>query len=176
MTTKEQKQKKTISNCYSITIRTGNGMNLGLNPVQEIINYFKEKNWYYILSLEYTDENPLGPTTHFQAGVFLATPSRQDNIRRDLLPHVVESYIQQEYYNGNECVTDKAIQNVKKHALVIKAHNSFDILINYCSKQNNVLYYNLPTKYYCDPHPEYLQSQCHKCPPLNEFTFIKLIK
>lgn len=118
---------KTVSNLYSITIRTGKGINLGSNPVTDLFSYIEKSTQFHIISLE-KEENE----AHFQGALFYGSPKRQDHIRRDLLPIVERMYLDG---LGNSPITEKGLTNVRKHALKIVCHNDFDILVRYTLKE-----------------------------------------
>lgn len=118
---------KTTSNLYSITIRTGKGINLGSNPVTELFSLIEKQTCFHIISLE-KEENE----AHFQGALFYGSPKRQDHIRRDILPIVERMYIDG---LGNSPTTEKGLANVRKHALKIVSHNDFDVLVRYTLKE-----------------------------------------
>ena len=182
-------RKHTICNVFSITIRTGNGLNLGNKTVSQIEQYFEDHFTQYILSVEKTDVE-----AHFQGGCFLATPKRQDHIFRDLKKLVLNLYIEQ----SDEEPSTKKLEQVARFALMVKPHTSFKALIKYCSKDGffaihrfSLNEYNqtyLYSRIYCEDHSNPLSIyhedtvtmtkpwySCPKCPPLPWY-FIKNIQ
>lgn len=135
---KNNKNNKTTSNCYSITIRPGNGINLGSNPVMQLLSYIEKSSLYFIFCVEMDGEK-----AHFQGGVFYESSKRQDNIRRDLLKFTEEIYINS---NGSKPLTDKGLENMRKHALKVIPHNDWDILVRYTLKEG-INYQNTPYRY-----------------------------
>lgn len=127
---KSSKDKHTESNCYSITIRTGNGFNLGSEAVSLILDKIKSGAKYWCLVQEMIEEKG-----HLQGGVFYDSLKRQDHIRRDLLPLVERLFRDNEiFYTGIDVICIKKVESVKKHALEIRAHNDWDKLVRYCVK------------------------------------------
>lgn len=118
---------KTDSNCYSITIRTGNGINLGSNPVMQLLSYLRKSAKYFIISKEMEDEN-----AHFQGGVFYESSKRQDNLRRDILSYAEQIYLDS---NGDKPITEKGLQNMRKYSVKVVPHNDWDILVRYTLKE-----------------------------------------
>lgn len=119
---------KTESNCFSITVRTGNGLILGSKAVDRIIKYLEEISEQSIVVTEMSYDN-----MHLQGGVFLKSLRRQDNLRAALLPMVVDVWKNQQEEYGFE-VTARAEELVKKHALFIVSHDNWNVLVNYCMK------------------------------------------
>lgn len=120
--------KKTYSDCYSITIRTGKGVNLGSNSFSKVLEYLYEISQYHVLSLEMDDEK-----RHLQGGIFTHVPLRQDKIREKILPYVLSMYKESMEDQGS-VVTFLGLEQVKKNALCIKPHNNWEILVKYCLK------------------------------------------
>lgn len=118
----------TQGDCFSITIRTGNGVNLGLNSVQGIVTKLHGWARYHTLSIEMEDDS-----AHIQGVIFTHTPKRQDHIREGLLPLVLQMWREQEELKGN-VPTIARENNVKKHALKVKVSTSYENLVNYCLK------------------------------------------
>lgn len=122
------KDKHTVSDCYSITIRTGKGVSLGSNSFSKVLEYLKGISQYYVLALEMEDDK-----RHLQGGIFTHIPMRQDKIREKLLPLVVSMW-EEEMSNQEQVCTLLARQQVIKNALCVKAHNNWEILVKYCLK------------------------------------------
>lgn len=122
---------KTESKCYSITIRTGNGLDLGSIAVTRLIDYLSSISKEYVLVSEMEFEKQ-----HIQGGVFFDSLKRQDNLRASLLPMVVDIWRDQQVQLGYE-ITPRGEEAVKKHALMIVPHNHWRTLINYCYKGFN---------------------------------------
>jgi len=120
------RKKNTESNLYSLTIRTGNGINLGSNPITELFTYIEKHCQYYCISLE-KEENE----AHFQGAIYYASPKRIDKVKEKLLPIVERMYLDQ---LGDTPYTEKGLGNVRKHAMKLEAHNDFDVLIRYTLK------------------------------------------
>jgi len=127
MSTTNSQNKKTVSNLYSITIRTGKGINLGSNPVTELFSYIEKHTQFFFVSVEKEDCE-----AHFQGGFFYETPKRQDHLRRDLLPFVERMYIDG---LGLNPITEKGLANMRKRALKVVAHNDFEYLVRYTLKE-----------------------------------------
>lgn len=124
---KTKDNKKTHSNCYSLTIRTGNGILLGSNTVIELFTWLKAKTEWVIISLE-KDENE----AHFQGGLFYSSPKRQDHLRADIMTFVEKMYID---CLGDKMQTEKGLLNMRKHALALVPHNDFENLVRYTLKE-----------------------------------------
>lgn len=119
--------KHTKFNCYSITVRTGRGINLGSNSTDAFIQAFTS-HFPNILAYILVREKQ-GLDEHFQGGVFYANPVRQDKIREKLLPHVIQMYKDD---TPNYC--DKQLANVTRNALKVVDHTDFKHLFSYCTK------------------------------------------
>uniref|UniRef100_UPI0040476AD4 hypothetical protein n=1 Tax=Yoonia sp. TaxID=2212373 RepID=UPI0040476AD4 len=146
--TSSKSNVKTVCSVYSITIRTGNGINLGSNSISHLVSYLASVSTYCALNVEKT-----GKDAHIQ-GAFYADPSiRQDNLRRALLPIV------EKIYNDNldPFASEKQLDLVLKHALKVVPHTNFKVLLNYCLKEltecyvlkedpTTLLYYKAPFK------------------------------
>jgi hypothetical protein len=98
--------KHTLSNCYSITIRPGNGVNLGSNTVISLINYINKHFTTAIFTLEKSDA-----ACHFQGGIFTETPIRQDHLASKMRQFAVDMYTETTAFP-----TTKQLENVKKHS------------------------------------------------------------
>lgn len=125
--------KHTYSNCYSITIRTGCGINLGSNSTDSLIQAFTSHHPEILAYILVREKE--GNEEHFQGGVFYKTHDklqdnpRQDKIRDALLPYVIDMYKEQ---NPQYCT--KQLQNVAKNALKVVPHTNFKHLYSYCTK------------------------------------------
>lgn len=121
---------KTSSNLYSITIRTGNGVILGSNPVNDLFAYITKNFQYFLFSIE-KEENE----AHFQGMVFAEPSKRQDNVRRDLMKYTEAMYIEG---LGDNLPTTKGLSAMRKYALKVSAHNDFNTLVRYVLKDGIV--------------------------------------
>lgn len=132
--------KNTNSTCdvFSLTIRTGNGINLGLDSVEGIVKsmelYLLSICKHIVLNIEKKDLE-----AHIQGALFLETPMRQDKLREKLLPYVMGIYNAQK----GSMVSLKQDENVKKNALKVKPHNDFLVLVKYCMKDLYVCHPNI---------------------------------
>jgi hypothetical protein len=189
---KERASKHTMDNIYSITIRCGNGLNLGKKAVQKIESYFEKTFAWYILSVE-----KKGDESHFQGGGFSLPSIRQDNILRAIRPYVLELWEEQELDKGH-LISEKQKALVSKHAIKVIPHTSFEKLVTYCSKEGFFAVHKyrldtdlteyLRTRIYCKDHGNPLSiyhsdtstdddymSSCYKCMPLPQY-FIRNIE
>lgn len=135
MLPEKSKSKSSNSNCYSITIRTGKGINLGSNPFLALKTYIETHFTSYIFTLEKT-----GSEEHFQGGLFNVTQIRQDHLRNQFLSFAIELYKDS---IGDQSITTKGLENVKKYSTKVVAHNDWEILQKYCLKDE---YYTIFTK------------------------------
>jgi len=171
---KTKGDKHTESNIYSITIRCGNGLNLGKKTVQDVVDWFRENSDHHILGVE-----KYGNEEHFQGGIFCASLKRQDNLRRSLNPLVIKIWEAQEVEEGRIPSSIKKEQ-VSKHALKITPHNDWAKLVQYCTKEGGtrIESRNLDSETektfkeyaYCAEHNNPLSvhqiMSCPKCQPL----------
>lgn len=153
--------KHSYSNCYSLTIRTGNGFNLGSESVSHITEYIKNISVFHVLAIEMD-----GDAEHLQGGFYCETDCRQDIIRDKLNKWTIDIY----KFNATikeQLPTTKHLENVKKRACLLKAHHDYDILVNYCLKDpmriiSTKLSNSQITHFYCTPHHNF---KCFKCKP-----------
>lgn len=122
----KKKDKHTMANCYSITVRPGNGFFLGSKAVALILDYLEKDAKYFVLAQEMIEEN-----SHLQGGVFYANPKRQDKIREGLVPLVRQLWLEN---NGDKPYSDYYLEKVKKHAIEVRPHTNWDVLTKYCCK------------------------------------------
>ena len=110
------------SDCYSITIRTGDGVILGSTLHLAIVDWFHDSDYReYIISIEKNTHRNDATEAHFQCGILLTQPQRQDNIRRSIL-NVLE-----------KCIN--LTNDQRKYAVKVKPHKDWSILVNYCLKE-----------------------------------------
>lgn len=121
---------KTVSNCYSITVRTGNGITLGSTAVTQLMSYITKISVYSVMNIEKT-----GSEAHIQGAIYMESSIRQDNLRRSLLPYVIKMWEENE-----DLPTDKQREAVKKHGLKVSPHNDFHVLVKYCLKDLYICY------------------------------------
>lgn len=128
-----KEDKHTYSNCYSITVRTGRGINLGSNSTQAFIQAFTSHSpdiLAYILVREKE-----GLDEHFQGGVFYKThPIKKDNARQDKIRENLLPYVIQMYKDDTPNYTEKQLANVTRNALKVVDHTDFPHLFSYCTK------------------------------------------
>lgn len=138
-------------NCFSITLRDGSGINLGSLCHSEFLKWFNSEPQYAVLSIEKSEN-----AAHYQAGVVMLSPIRQDVLRSKLMSFC-------ESLNWNE--------KQRKHALKVVPHNDPKVLFRYCVKDSDPIVWRYPltfqrargctcsAKYeicqYCDPHRLY---------------------
>jgi len=159
--TSDKKNSKTFSNCYSLTIRTGNGVFLGSSSISKVIELLHSLSDYYVLSIEKE-----GVEAHLQGGFFnISQELRQDKVREKFLPLALQLYEDIELLN-NGLITTKGKENVKKHAVKLVSHNNFKVLSNYCLKDPiRILTYKFPTSNYIDYFCIHDNPPgCPKCP------------
>jgi len=101
----KKKSNSSYSNCYSITIRTGKGINLGSNPLIRLEEYIIRTFTSYIFTIEMENEN-----AHFQGAIYSVTPIRQDKLREKFLSFVIDMYKE----DVGPYITDKGLANVRK--------------------------------------------------------------
>lgn len=177
------KDKHTNCDTFSITIRPGNGLNLGNKTVSEIEQYFESTFDYYIISVE-----KYGSARHIQGGGFSHSLKRQDNIFSKLRELTVKLFKETEESEGR-LSSQKRLDQVAKHGCKVEPHTSFRGLVEYCSKEGffAVHRYKLPQedltflydRIYCKEHQNplsiYHESgvdedhpfySCPKCPSL----------
>lgn len=133
-TDKVCKDKHTVNNCYSITIRPGNGIDLGSNSVYKVIALLRGISKYCVLTQELE-----GEASHFQGGIFCDPPVRQDKLREKLVALSLQIF-EDNCLNLGNLVTTKQQDAVRKHSVMVKPHNDFDILVRYCMKAPVRLY------------------------------------
>lgn len=149
--------KHYASNCFSITIRDGCGIDLGVKCHSEFVDYIKSSTTCHVLSIEKT-----GVAAHFQVGALFASPVRQDYLRSKIL----QIY---EPLNWNK--------DQIKYGLVVKHHHDARILFNYCVKEVDPLSYSFPIELnrlrgcHC---PDFISTRsiCRGCDP-NRMTFAR---
>lgn len=125
------RDKHTNSDCYSITIRTGKGIDLGSISFSKVIQFLKEISRHYVLALEMDGDNQ-----HLQGGIFTKKLERQDKLREKLLPYVISMWEEEMEFRG-KVITFAARENVRKHALCVKPHNDWEVLVKYCLKDTS---------------------------------------
>lgn len=150
--------KKTMSNCYSITVRTGNGVNLGSNTVNSLINWIANSTLSHILTIEMDDDK-----AHIQGGVFFENPKRQDHLKSKLLEFAMEMYRENA---DTDYITEKALLNVRKHSVMVKAHNDYHVLKRYCLKDYQAI--RLSKSLDIDELSIYPNRYCKTCKKLND--------
>jgi len=168
-TDKVCKDKHTVQNCYSITIRPGNGIDLGSDSVSKVIVSLEAISKYCVLTQEFE-----GETSHFQGGIFCDPPIRQDKLREKLVVLSLQIFEDNCLVLGN-LVTTKQQDAVRKHSVMVKPHNDFDILVRYCMKAPIKVFvvklhkslFTLMPEWYCSHenplnHPSYI-TDCPKC-------------
>lgn len=137
------------SNSFSITIRDGRGIDLGVKCHSNVVEYFRTEGTHAVLTIEKS-----GNAAHFQGGLIFASPRRQDHLRNEIMAL---------YKDMNWDASQL------KHALKVKAHNDPAVLFNYCCKERRPIIYrckslsiekllgcNCSQKWeicrFCDPH------------------------
>lgn len=145
--------KHYASNCYSITIRDGCGVDLGSKPHNDFVAWIKATALFHVISIEKS-----GKAAHFQVGMILPSPLRQDSIRSQIM----NLY---EPLNWNE--------NQKKHAVKVIHHNDVRILFLYCIKEVNPISFNYPISVErlrgCQCPDRYEMAICRHCDPNRNF-------
>lgn len=160
---KKKNNKHTYSNCYSLTIRTGNGFNLGSKSVKDIIEFIRSISLYHVLNVEMDSLDE-----HLQGGFYSETDLRQDTIRDKLNKFTINLFKDNAEYH-DQLITTKQLEQVSKHACCLKSHNNFDVLVNYCMKNptkrlSSFLTKDQNEKFYCSTHGNF---RCYKCNPDN---------
>lgn len=137
--------KHNLSNCFSLTIRTGNGLDLGSKSISELCSYLRDISEHVVLNVEKT-----GMESHLQGGIYChpLKPLRQDNLRRDLLKYGIKLW-EEGNLRANILPTSKQFENFKKHGICVKSHNNFHTLVKYCMKDLSVCH---PDVLDCDPY------------------------
>lgn len=130
---KKSSNTNTTSNCYSLTIRTGNGINLGSSTVSSLVNHIYATTKYAVLNIEKKDNE-----AHIQGALFYETPVRQDKLREKFLIYAIDIY--KEQCSDPDLITTTQLENVRKYSVKVKNHNSFDILVKYCMKDLHICY------------------------------------
>lgn len=122
------KPRNNESNVFSVTIRTGKGVNLGSNAHERLVSLIESfpQGTRYLFSLEKVDE---GNACHYQGGIhFGETLVRQDKLR--------EKFIR--------CFRDEKLEEkTLRHGFHIVSHNNWSILVNYIQKENAPFIRNL---------------------------------
>lgn len=115
--------KKTSGLIFSITIRLGEEIHLGNKWISALEKWFIDHSTYRVLTVEkyQQDDEPLA--AHFQGAICLASPQRQDNLRRSLLDLVSKHR------------TEPLTANQKKYGIEVRVHNNWELLIAYCLKE-----------------------------------------
>ena len=124
-------------------------MNLGKKTVSEIEQYLEANFDYYIMSVEKD-----GSERHIQGGVFSKTQKRQDHIRAKFKQFALSIYHENEEGN-DDIISTKKLENISKHAVMVKEHDSFRELVRYCSKEGFFAVHRYKLN---EPHEMYLKS------------------
>lgn len=139
--TSKSSKRNSESNCYSITIRPGNGIDLGSLYISQVRSYLNSISEHCVLNLEKE-----GVEQHIQGGIFLREPLRQDKIREKILSFVLPMFTEQQAKLGKPSST-KQLENVAKFSVKVSSHNDFHTLVKYCMKDLSVCYVNQSDPY-----------------------------
>lgn len=180
---KPKGDKHTESNIYSITIRCGNGLNLGNKTVQDVVDWFRQNSDHHILGVEKFEKE-----CHFQGGIFCDSLKRQDNLRRSLNPLVIKMWEERQNQLG-VVISSLKREQVAKNALCIKPHTDWEKLTSYCWKEGAARIHSrrlsktdelrFTEQCFCEEHIAELSihqpMSCPHCMPLPGY-FLKNVK
>ncbi len=129
--------KKSYSDVFSITLRTGNGIILGSNAVASLTHYLRSISKHFVLVEELEDDS-----AHLQGGIYVHPPIRQDHLAAKMKDYIEQIYKERQIEIGNPS-SMKRIEQIRKHGVMVKSHNDFNTLVRYCLKSPKWVYHTL---------------------------------
>ncbi|AXH79566.1 MAG: hypothetical protein [Circular genetic element sp.] len=125
------KKKNTESNCFSITIRPGHGIDLGNNAVEHFTKHFlSDPN---VIGVVFNVEKT-GIESHIQGGIFLKETRRQDKVR-ETVARLVSPIMEPP---NDDFQTTSSKRAIGKHGIFVVEHNNWHKLVKYCCKELTV--------------------------------------